>query len=67
MIKLILIRTSNTLRKLLGKFPDQNLTIRLKDKEYIIDTINHIPNCTDSPTSHLCLDIKDGGEGEILR
>ena len=37
------------------------------DREYIIDSIAHSKNYTDSPSTHLCLLCKDGGQGEIKR
>lgn len=51
----------------LAKYPDDNITVRIGEKEYVIDTISHIPNYTDSPATHLCLNCRDGGSGEIKR
>lgn len=46
---------------------DDFITVRLDGKEYIIESIGRVFICGDYPASHRCLDIRDGGDGNILR
>lgn len=51
----------------LGMYPDDFITVRLGE-EYVIDSIGHTKthgNIDD--TSHLCLNVRDGGSGFVRR
>ena len=43
----------------LGMYPDDFITVRLGEEEYVIDNIDD--------TSHLCLNVRDGGSGFVRR
>lgn len=43
------------------------LTVEIENKEYVIDYIKRKPNCSDAPSSYLCLVCKDCGIGEVRR
>lgn len=62
-----MIITSGMLVRELKNFEDHFLTVMLEGKEYIVDSILHIKDYTDSPHSHIALKVKDGGEGNIKR
>lgn len=68
-----MISTANLLCKELKKIIDRDgddfITVKIKgdNREYIIDSIGHEKNYTDSPMTHLCLLCKDGGQGNIKR
>jgi hypothetical protein len=49
------------------KEEDDFITVRLSGREYIIESISRVPDCVDGPTSHRCLDIREGGQGYIQR
>lgn len=51
----------------LHKDDDSFLTVMLEGREYIIESIGRVPDFVDVPTSHKCLNIRDGGEGHIKR
>lgn len=51
----------------LERMGDKSITAILDNKEYVIENIIHIKNYTDSPSSHLALKLRDGGEGNIKR
>lgn len=51
----------------LERIEDDFITVVLNEKEYVIENIIHVKNYTDSPSSHLALKIRDGGEGNIKR
>ena len=51
----------------LERIEDDFITVVLNEKEYVIENIIHIKNYTDSPSSHLALKIRGGGEGNIKR
>lgn len=63
------ILNSRTLIHELQKLEDDFITVKIQDddREYIIDSICHAKNYSDSPSTHLCLMCKDGGQGEIRR
>lgn len=49
-------------------YPDDFITVRLGEEEYVIDSIGHTKthgNIDD--TSHLCLNVRDGGSGFVRR
>ncbi|WP_147419564.1 hypothetical protein [Mediterraneibacter gnavus] len=63
-----MIRTSGMLMRELGMYPDDFVTVRLGEEEYVIDSIGHTKthgNIDD--TSHLCLNVRDGGSGFVRR
>ncbi len=62
-----MINTSGMLIRELERIEDDFITVVLNEKEYVIENIIHIKNYTDSPSSHLALKIRDGGEGNIKR
>lgn len=47
------------------KDKDDLITIRLNNREYVIEGIGRVYENIDNPTSHRCIDIRDGGEGFI--
>ena len=52
----------------LAMYPDDFVTVRLGEEEYVIDSIGHTK--TDGnmyDISHLCLNARDGGSGFIRR
>lgn len=51
----------------LSRMQDGFITVEIEGKEYVIDAIIHQPNYSDSPSSHLCLRCRDGGDGELKR
>lgn len=61
------INTSGMLMRELKEYEDDFITVISDKKEYVIENIIHIKNYTDSPSSHLALKIRDGGEGNIKR
>lgn len=62
-----MINTSGMLIRELERIEDDFITVVLNEKEYVRENIIHIKNYTDSPSSHLALKIRDGGEGNIKR
>ena len=61
------INTTGMLMRELKEYEDDFITVIVDKKEYVIENIIHIKNYTDSPSSHLALKIRDGGEGNIKR
>lgn len=57
------------LKRILDKGNDDFITVKILDdnKEYVIESIGHEKNYTDSPLTHLCLICRDGGQGNIKR
>lgn len=51
----------------LERMRDEPITAILDNKEFVIENIIFIKDYTDSPSSHLALKIRDGGEGNIKR
>lgn len=51
----------------LCKFEDNYITVKLEGKEYVIDSISHAQDYNEAPSSHICLNIRDGGDGYIRR
>ena len=64
-----MIYNSYILSSELNRIESNFITVKIQgdDREYIIDSISHSKNYTDSPSTHLCLLCKDGGQGEIKR
>ena len=64
-----MIYNSYILSSELNRIESNFITVKIQgdDREYIIDSIVHSKNYTDSPSTHLCLLCKDGGQGEIKR
>lgn len=62
-----MILSSGMLLRELNRLGDNFITVEVEDREYVIETIVHKPNYTDSPCSYLCLRCRDGGQGEIKR
>ena len=54
------------IRELL-KDEDDFITIRLNNREYVIEGIGRVYENVDHPTSHRCIVIRDGGDGYIKR
>lgn len=46
---------------------DDFITIMIENREYIIDGLRRVPNYTESPSSHVCLECRSCGMGEIRR
>ena len=62
------ITTSGMLIRELQRMPDEFITILGEDgREYVISGIRMMPNYTDSPSAHICLMMRDGGQCEIKR
>lgn len=51
----------------LNKFEDNFLTVVLDGKEYVIESIGHATDPDEYPSSHLCLNIRDCGDGCVRR
>lgn len=51
----------------LSRLDDDFITVTVDGKEYVIEGIKHIPRCGDSPTVHLSLMCRFGGEGNLKR
>lgn len=66
---MFIISTSGALINALGNLDDDFITVKIKgtDREYVIESIGHEKNYTDSPLTHLCLICRDGGQGNIKR
>ena len=64
-----MIYNSYILSSELNRIENNFITVKIQgdDREYIIDSIAHPKNYTDSPSTHLCLLCKDGGQGEMKR
>lgn len=62
-----MIFTSRMLARELLKDEDDFITVMLDGREYIIESIGRVSDNVDSPVSHRCLNIKDGGKGYIKR
>lgn len=61
------ISTSGSLIRELQKLGDDFITVTIENREYVIESIIHQKNYTDSPLTHLSLKCRDGGQGEIKR
>lgn len=66
---MLIISTSGALIDALGNLDDDFITVKIKetDREYVIESVGHEKNYTDSPLTHLCLICRDGGQGNIKR
>lgn len=62
-----MISTSSMLIRVLEKAGDKTITVMLGNKEYVIDSVVHVKDYADTPSSHLSIKIKDGGSGNIKR
>lgn len=65
-----MISTSHSLARVLLNIDDDFITVKVngeEDREYIIESITHEKNYTDSVITHLCLKCRDGGQGNIKR
>lgn len=62
-----MITTSGMLARELYKDEDDFLTVMLEGREYIIESVSRMSDFVDGPTSHRCINIRDGGEGYIKR
>ena len=64
-----MIYNSYILSSELNRIENNFITVKIQgdDREYIIDSIAHSKNYTGSPSTHLCLLCKDGGQGEMKR
>lgn len=53
----------------LQRINDDFITVKIQgsNREYIIDSIIHEKNYSESPSTHLCIFCRDGGQGEIKR
>ena len=52
----------------LGSLPDDFITVKIGEKEYVIESIGHTKtHGIEDATSHLCLNVRDGGDGCVLR
>ena len=62
-----MIITSGALIRELMRLEDDFITVKIEDREYVIECIIHEKNYTDAPASHVCLKCRDGGDGNIKR
>lgn len=46
---------------------DDFITVKFFDKEYVIESIGRTKTHFDTCTTHLCLNIRDCGEGNLKR
>ena len=66
--RLGVIRTSKKLIEELLHFDNTFITVMVDEKEYVIDSIGHSKKYgIDGEESHLCLNVRNGGSGFILR
>lgn len=63
----ISIRTVSSLRGALHTLEDNYITVRISDREYIIDKIVNVRDYTDPPSKHYTLQCREGGQGNIKR
>ena len=63
----ISIRTIESLKRAIHGLNDNFVTIRISDREYIIDRIINVRDYTDPPSNHFTLECRDGGQGNIKR
>lgn len=48
---------TDELEKMKAKYRNGVVTVRLKNREYIIESIGHVSDCGDEYSSHMCLNI----------
>ena len=58
---------TDELEKMKAKYRNGVVTVRLENREYIIESIGHVSDCGDEYFSHMCLNIRYGGDGNIKR
>lgn len=58
---------TNELERLKAKYRNGVITVKLENREYIIENISHVSECGDEYSSHMCLNIRCGGDGNIKR
>lgn len=63
----ISIRTISSLKGALYGLDNNFVTVRISDREYIIDKIINVRDCTDPPSNHYTLECRDSGQGNIKR
>lgn len=66
-----MIRTTDELIEELDllkrRYGSNMITIKYKDREYIIDNIGHVSECGDGYSSHMCLSIRPIKGCNIIR
>lgn len=62
-----MILNSNMLIRALAGKGDDPITVKLYEKEYVIENISREKTYTDTCSTHLCLNIRDGGDGNLKR
>lgn len=66
-----MIRTTDELAseldRLKMRYGNNVITIRYKNREYVIDNIGHVSECGDGYSSHMCLDIRPIEGCNIIR
>jgi len=62
-----MITNSSSLIRELQRMGDNFITVSLYGTEYIIDSISRKSNISDQLNSHIVLNVRDGGNGNILR
>lgn len=66
-----MIRTTDELAseldKLKQRYGNNTITIRYKNREYIIENTSHVIECGDGYSSHMCLDIRPIEGCNIIR
>ena len=63
----LIISTSGMLIRELKKVGDDFITVKLGEKEYVIESIGREKSHFNTYSAHLCLNIRDGGDGNIKR
>lgn len=58
---------ADELDKLKMKYRNGVITVKLENKEYVIENIAHVSDYGDGYSSHMCLTIRHGGDGNIKR
>lgn len=58
---------TNELERLKAKYRNGVITVKLENREYIIENISHVSECGDEYSSHMCLNIRHSEGCNILR
>lgn len=63
-----MLLTSGMVTRALESLPDDFISVKIGEKEYVIESIGHTKTYgIEDVSSHLCLNARDAGEGCIHR